>query len=624
MHVIASAAGHLFELYANGSFPVFEAEWKPSWQISANKFSKKYYMLLQQLSKKASLFVNACDYDIEGSVIGYNIIRFFGDIKRAKRMKFSALTKDEILKAYNSMSELDYPYINAGIARHYVDWLWGINVSRFLMRSLHKVSKKRITLSAGRVQTPTLYEVISKEFKRETYVPEPYFRIKLTVTLGSIPYSFTLSKIFENKKDAEKVAELLKKGYLEVVKVERINKTLERPPPFNLGDLQAEAGRIFGFSPYKTERVAEELYLEGLISYPRTNSQKIPPSVNVEEIIKELGKGPYGFLVSKLNSMVVGGRYLIKQGKEEDPAHPAIYPTGEKPGKITKDALKLYELIVRRFLASASRDAIINSIKVVTRVHPLEYVEELNFQSVVNPGWLSIYTYTQVKSFQGYIDIKEGTKIPISKVSISLEISKPEARYTKVSLLKWMEKVGIGTEATRGNIIEILFKRKYLSQKGKYIYPTPLGISIVNVLKENFPELVSVKLTTEMENMLKDVQRGKIDKDQAIELVKRKLSEYFTKYSNIEEKIGLALAKPLGLVKYEKCEICELEAFKDKLCEWHFEALKNLKEKINLWKIRTGYSEGVIIKKLYKSSATGIYTKEVIKKYFLDDVSHAN
>lgn len=612
-------------MYANNRFPVFEAEWRPTWEINkSSRFSRKFYQLLQFLSKSASLYVNACDYDIEGSVIGYNIIRFFGDINRAKRMKFSALTKDEILRAYNTMSNLDYPYINAGTSRHYVDWLWGINVSRFLMKSIKKASGKNFILSAGRVQTPTLYEVINRELVRETYVPEPFFRIKVTARLGNIDYTFTISKVFKTKYEAEKVVSLLRNNHAEVVNILSVRRIFERPPPFNLGDLQSEAGRIFGYSPYKTERLAENLYLDGLISYPRTNSQKIPPSVNINEIINEIGRGPYSFLVTKLN-MITKGKYIVRQGKEEDPAHPAIYPTGEKPGKLTKDELKLYELILRRFLASISEDAVLNVVKLSLRFHNIELMEDLGFQTIVNSAWLDLYPYVRVESFKGSINLKPGDKVPILKASVVLGSSKPEARYTKISLLKWMEKVGIGTEATRGNIIEILFKRGYLHQKGKYIYPTPLGMTLVKVLKDNFPELVSVDMTAEMEGMLRKVQKGELDKDYVIEVARKKLKEYFSKYEKYEEKIGTELAKPLGLVKYTKCKLCSLEAKYGELCEWHYEALRNLKEKIRIWTERTGYSEKEVMRKLYKLSSVGKYVKDVIKTYYLkDDVSHAS
>ncbi|MEM4139474.1 MAG: DNA topoisomerase, partial [Sulfolobaceae archaeon] len=194
-YVVAPTVGHLFTLSGNGGFPVFEAEWKPIWvEDKKANFAKKYYTLLSELSRKAELFINACDYDIEGSVIGYLIILFFGDIKKAKRMKFSSLTKYEILNSFKNLSELDYNMINAGLLRHKVDWLWGINVSRALMKAIYDVVGKKVVLSAGRVQSPTLINIVNKENERLLFTPEPKFKLLLTIEFKNKLIKIYLSK----------------------------------------------------------------------------------------------------------------------------------------------------------------------------------------------------------------------------------------------------------------------------------------------------------------------------------------------------------------------------------------------------------------------------------------------
>ena len=611
INVIAPAAGHLFSLYGDDSFPVFSMEWRPLWEIDETaKYTKKYYLLLRSLSQNAIEYINACDYDIEGSVIGYMIIRFFGDLKRAKRMKFSALTKSDILKAYANLSPLDYNMINAGIARHKVDWLWGINISRALMLAVKSISNKRVILSAGRVQSPTLIHVVDNEILREQYVPLPIYKINVKMTVGSQAISFTLDKTFDNKEDAQFFANKIKslRAFVKTVKFEE--KLLTRPPPFNLGDLQVEAGKILGYSPYYVERLAEELYLDGLISYPRTNSQKIPPSVNISEIVNGLERD-FAQLVKVLRN-ITKGEYIVRQGSKDDPAHPAIYPTGSKiQGKLPLQQYKLYELITRRFLASISKDAVVQTQRVTVELKGISE-QEITRQKVKFKGWLLLYPYYEIED-EEFLNVKEGEEVKIESVTIKMTLTKPTIkRYNKVQLLKWMEDSKLGTEATRGRIIETLFDRKYLVQKRGYIYPTPLGIVVVEILKDYFKDITSVELTSKMEEKLESIIEGKITVDDVVKETTFILSNYLKNYEKVKDKIGIKLSEILGLKNYEKCKFCELKAEYNGLCKYHYEALIKLKEAIGIWKRRTKMDEKTILKKIYTSKSTGKYVKDVI------------
>ena len=156
--VVSSTAGHLFTLVTDKrSYPVFEYRWVPRWEGERGaSFLKKFYSALKSLARGAKAFVNACDYDIEGSVIGYLIIKELGDVRRAKRAKFSSLTPQELRKSFQSLMPLDWDMIESGLCRHELDWIWGINVSRALMHMFRRVMSYRKPLSAGRVQSPTL------------------------------------------------------------------------------------------------------------------------------------------------------------------------------------------------------------------------------------------------------------------------------------------------------------------------------------------------------------------------------------------------------------------------------------------------------------------------------------
>ncbi len=606
--VIASAVGHLFNLTGPSGFPVYDVEWKPLWEIDKKfYYTRKYLLLLQKLCKYAKEYINACDYDIEGSVIGYMIIKNFGDLRKTRRMKFSSLTREELINSFNNLQSLDYNMVNAGIARHVVDWLWGINVSRALMSAVKEVSKKNVILSAGRVQSPTLIEVVKRHIDRETFVPLPFFKVELKIKLGNTITTVFLDQDFYNISDVKSIITKIKNDKLIIDKNILSKDKIVRPPPFNLGDLQLEAGRLFGISPYRTERIGEELYLDGVISYPRTNSQRIPATVNINEIVSGLSQR-FEKIVRELEFMT-NGKFIVKQGSKDDPAHPAIYPTGTIPKKLGKQESEVYELIVRRFLASISRDAEVTKQRIVLKFEKMKFSLQLSFQKITYEGWLKIYPYHKIEN-EELFDVNEGNEVEVISIKPRLLLTKPSAKFTRVSLLKWMEDIKIGTEATRGKIIETLFQRKYVTTQRGYVYPTRLGIIVSEVLEKYFNELTNVKMTADMEDKLNEIIYGKVNKEEVIEEVKNKISKYFEKYN--KEIIGMELAKGMNLIKYNKCKLCDFEAENDGLCKYHLIAKEKLNEAIKIWKDRTDFDTQTILKHIKGSKSTGKLISDIL------------
>ena len=225
--VVVSAAGHLFSLTqkeksAVWSYPIFSMEWKPTWESNREAgWSKKYYDAIVALAKGADSFVSSCDFDIEGSVIAYNIIRFICGANDGKRMRFSTLTRQDLVEAYDNASEhLDYPQINAGLARHQLDFLWGINMSRALTLALQKAGGYK-TLSTGRVQGPVLELLDAKQKEIDAFKPTPFWELQLDGKLDSDEISaMHVTGNFWNRKDAEKTLEKCKNGRAVVDSVE--------------------------------------------------------------------------------------------------------------------------------------------------------------------------------------------------------------------------------------------------------------------------------------------------------------------------------------------------------------------------------------------------------------------
>lgn len=622
--IIASAAGHLFSLYTESrGYPVFDYKWVPSYLVNSGaKHTSKYLRALKELSAGASYYVNACDYDIEGSVIGYMIIKSFGREDRAFRAKFSSLTTEELRKAFQSLSGLDYEMIEAGLCRHELDWIWGINVSRALMRAVRAGSGRSYVLSAGRVQTPTLKHVVEYLVERNSFVPLPLFNVKVEAIYGSriIELEYEGNPL-ESYRAAREIADRVKeRGYLIVEEFESDVKELRPPPPFNLGDLQEEAARVYGFSPSRTQSLAEDLYYNALISYPRTNSQKLPPTLNYAEIIKKLGSisADYQKLVTDLLAET-GGRLRPAQGAKEDPAHPAIYPTGVKPEQLSNEQWKVYNLIVRRFLAAFSSPAQISYARLTT-ISPGSGARFVTTgQELLKPGWIKYYNFIKV-SERPLPQLSRGAKLIIKSVSVNVAYTRPPKRLSKVDILRWMEGVEIGTESTRAMIIEKLFERKYLESTKKGVEVTDLGYGVVEVLEGFFPDLVSVELTRKFEKMMEGIRKGIIRREVVVKDASEALKGLLAEFDSRINEIGSRLSARLGLVSSSgRCSIpgCNREAAEGGLCKYHREALLRVEEGYGEWNRRKPVSRSEYLSAIMKMESTGKWAKDVIKHVLL-------
>ena len=615
-YVVASAAGHLFGLTTSeNGFPVFEYYWVPLWQIDLTaRHIKKFLSVLEFLCKRAKAYINACDYDIEGSVIGYLIIKWFGDLRRAYRMKFSTLTVHDIKRAFRSLSRLDWEMIEAGLARHELDWLWGINISRALMEAVRRVVGKRISLSAGRVQSPTLIEAARRCYKINLHVPSPYYNVKATLEHNGWRKRIVIVSSIETRNIAERIAKKLQDNpRLKVARVKKKLKTVLPPPPFNLGDLQLEAARLYKLSPYKTQEIAEKLYLDALISYPRTNSQKIPPTIDVRSIVLSLTRSPiHGKLAAELLAET-RGFLKPRQGEKDDPAHPAIHPTGNIAVGLKGYEAKIYDLIVRRFLASMARPLKLEETEVELH-HPSGIKIKLKGVVVVDEGWLKYYPYV---GFGGdkLPTLSEGDIIQLKNISVVEEYTEPPQHYTRASLVKWMEGVGIGTEATRARIVETLFERGYLKSEHGKVVVTDLGYAVADVLSAYFPQLTSVQLTREFEKKLEAIRRRLVTRQQVVleakKLIKSLVEEY--KASAIE-KVGEYLAASLGLIKtVDVCQVCgRAPTVNGIFCKFHADAYKKLVDGYKLWINRVGYlTPREYLSRLVRLCQTGRWIKEI-------------
>lgn len=569
-HICVPAVGHLFVLSPvkdknskGWNYPVFDFHWIPTYYRKETSWTKKYFENIQELVKNASEFVDAADVDTEGEVLLYNILRFICKVKDAKRMKFSTLTKDELVEAYKNMSpHIMLPMVESGLTRHTLDALWGFNLTRALTLALKNYAQKGFSiLSTGRVQGPTLAMLLERELDIRKFKPTPFWEIQVCVKVDSkeLVATYKEGKVWE-KEEADKIVNECKDKKAIVENITKKKYKQAPPVPFNTTDLQSEAYAQFKFSPTQTLSIAESLYQAGMISYPRSASQKLPPTIGYEKIMKALSSiKTYAPFVEEL---LKSAKLVPKEGTKEDPAHPAIYPTWEVPDikKLTPQQKKVYDLIVRRFLAVFGQDAIRESQTVTLDISGYKFV--IVGKRTIEPGWTKYYEPYLAREETILPELKLGETLEIIKIEQLAKETQPPARYSQGSIIKELEKRNLGTKVTRAEILQTLYDRGYIL--GKSIQVTKLGEAVTKALKEYCPKILSEELTRKFEKEMEDVYNGRKKREEVVEEAKETLKKILEEFRANEKKIGKKLLEGLQETRKEErrigiCPNCGLE-----------------------------------------------------------------
>jgi len=538
--LVGCAVGHLFnvtERKKSFEYPTFDLVWKPSFEISKkSEFSKKYLNVLKKLVKEADEFTVACDYDLEGSLIGYNIVKFVANKKDANRMKFSTLTKDELINSYEKKSKhLDFPLIHSGETRHMLDYFWGINLSRALTLAVKNAGFFKL-LSSGRVQGPALKVLAKRELEIKKFKPEPFWELE---AINQITLEHKKGKFFD-KKEVDKIYNKIKSEKQAIIISTKKKEFYQEPPaPFDLTSLQIESYRVFGMSPKETLSHAQELYSNAYISYPRTSSNQLPEVLNYKNILKGIGKQIiYLPLVNKLLS-----KKILKpnNGKKTDPAHPAIYPTGEVPKKLKDREKKVYNLIVRRTLATFAEKAKRETETIETEIKKEIFIARAT--RTIETGWHDYYKQFLKLDETKLPPLKKGDKIKIKKINKIEKETQPPRRFSQASIIKELEHHNLGTKATRAHIVDSLYYRDYIRENS--IEVTDLGLKIIEILKKYSPEIIDEKLTRTFEEEMERIREKKSKKEDVIGLAVDELTKILKKFKQQEKNIGKELVEAL-------------------------------------------------------------------------------
>jgi DNA topoisomerase-1 len=558
--VVVSALGHLYAVAGvkegkggGWSYPVFEYHWVPRWVVERKaSWARVWLEMLSKLAVDAEEFVDACDFDIEGSVIGYLVLRYAcGGMDRvARRMKFSTLTREELRDSFESLlPSLDFALVESGLARHEVDWLYGINLSRALTLAVKDSCGLYTVLSSGRVQGPTLRFISARERSIRIFVPTPFWCVRVKICVEGCVFDLEfdgglIGTVFE----AERIVKSCSVSEGHVVRIESEEFWHSAPVPFDSGLLQSEAYRLFRYTPMRTIKIAQQLYVKALISYPRTSSQKLPSAIGYRAILVKLGKSLlYKKLVQKLLAQSV---LKPKEGVKFDSAHPAIYPTGNLPEKVLDVSEKnIYDLIVKRFFAVFGESALKQRVKVIVDIN--QNLFSMAGYRTLKEGWLEFY-----KPYVCSNDVLlplffEGQKVVVKKAVLKEKFTNPPARYNPSSLLKKMEKEGIGTKATRATTIQMLYDRKYVDGI-QNIGVTDLGFEVTEILKSYCPSVVSSEMTKKLEEKMEQIQLHQETRQKVIKETVENLRQVMLSFKEKQLEIGASLGQKVRRSRLEE------------------------------------------------------------------------
>ncbi len=560
--IVTSAVGHLYGLVeekkGGWTYPVFNIKWEPSYKMSKGlHYVKDYIDTIMDLAQKADEFTIACDYDVEGEVIGLNVIRFACKKKDAHRMKFSTLTKPDLVEAYeHKKPHLDWGQAYAGETRHQLDWYYGINLSRALTSSVKAAGSFKV-MSVGRVQGPALKILVDREKEIQAFKSEPYWQIGLwgKYHQDAVEAWHINDKIFE-KNEVNRILATVK-GQKEALvnSVKRTQREQAPPYPFDLTTLQSEAYNLFKITPKETLDIAQSLYLAGVTSYPRTSSQQLDPKLGFRKILNDLARQASYTELSK--TLLAYPELKPNNGKKTDPAHPAIFPTGVSPDKLAAREQKMYDLIVRRFLATFAKAALRETMEVSLEVKGELFVAKGT--RTVQENWHVFYKpYVKLEEVS-LPDMKEKEKVTIQEIKKVDKQTQPPNRYNQSSIIKELEKRNLGTKATRADILERLFQRGYI--EGIQITVTKLGMETITILEKYAPTIIDDNLTAHFEDDMEKIREGQQKEATVLLEAQHYLTELLADFRKKEKTVGEDIIKSLHETRDEQnyisaCPVC--------------------------------------------------------------------
>src|SRR4051812_30553889 len=618
-YVLSSAVGHLLELVVPEEFDVKRGKWSfkhlpiipPRFGLSPLEKSEQRLDLLLRLMKRKDVtaLINACDAGREGELIFRYIVQHAKNKKPIERLWLQSMTQQSIRQGFASLrpdKEL-LPLADAAKSRSEADWLVGINGTRAMTAFNSKEGGFYLT-TVGRVQTPTLAILVEREEKIKAFTSKDYWEVhaRFAAKAGEYPGRW-FDPQFKKDDDPERKAERLWEekraaaivaacqGKTGIASEESKPSTQLSPLLFDLTSLQREANGRFGFPARMTLSLAQALYEKHkVLTYPRTDSRALPEDYlpTVKDTLKALGESD-AFSTFARQILKAGwvkpNKRVFDNSKISD--HFAIIPTLQTPKHLNEAEQKLYDLVVRRFLAVFYPAAEYLQTTRVTRVDPHHFRTE--GRVLQSPGWLAVYGRAVGEEAQTLAAIEPNEKVPVLEVGEQAAQTKPPSRYTEATLLSAMEGAGklveddelreamgakgLGTPATRAATIEGLIREEYVNRDGRELVPTPKAFSLLFALHMlHIVELASPELTGEWEHKLKLIEAGKLTREEFMEQIMELVRKVVTviKTGEIPDVVYATVSAPCP-----KCGGVVQENYRKFQCQ---------KCDFNLWKVTSG------------------------------------
>jgi len=560
--VVKSSYGHVRDLPENSLGVDEKNNFNPHYVILPK--AKKVIYELKKIVKQCEKIYLATDYDREGEAIAWHLTKVLGlDLENVLRITFHEITSQAIYEALSNPRKIDLNLVNSQQARRIIDRLVGYKLSPLLWKKIAN------GLSAGRVQSVALKFIYDREKEIENFVPQEYWTVEceffkedqvLNTKLVYIDGKKLEKLDIKSKEEAEKIVDEVKKfGFGKIVNVKIEEKTKSPSEPYITSTLQQEASWKLKFSPSKTMSIAQSLYegvdlgnneRVGLITYMRTDSVFVSEYA-IEELRKYIKEK---FSEDYLSKNIRKYKTKIKNAQE---AHEAIRPTSvyREPDRIkqylTEDQYKLYKLIWTRFVATQMEDMKYQNIVVDIEVDK-KYVFQYETKKILFEGYTKVLPEEKKEGNQyvEIIELNKGDELKIKDCVAKQHFTEPPARYTEASLIKELEKNGIGRPSTYATIVDTLKQRRYVELKERKFYITELGKEVVEILSKYFTEIIDKSYTAKIEKLLDKIAQGKENWVKIVNIFYEPLTK------EIEKASQEIKPKKNEILVSKKCELC--------------------------------------------------------------------
>ena len=571
-NAIVGLKGHVVQV----DFPPEYSEWRkvePRELIDAplikTETAKAVVRAVKKLAAEAQSLVIATDFDREGELIGLEALQLAAEenqklVRSVRRARFSALTPGEINRAFSHLDHLSEPLARAGEARQDIDLIWGATLTRFVSIATSRLGSQ--FLSVGRVQTPTLVLVAEREKERRAFVSEQFWVIKVDLEAdGTVFSAGHKDERFTDQARAQAIFDKLK-GPARVAGVKQTSRKVPRPAPFNTTSFTSAATSL-GYTAASVMRIAEDLYMDGFISYPRTDNTVYPSSLDLRESLATVAQGQFGREAQEL----LGRATLTpSRGDKRTTDHPPIYPTGApRAGELNDREARIYELVVRRFFATLADEAVVESNRLDLVIDGEPFFARGS--RVVRPGWLAYYPYSRQKDLELPLVHKDDLLRLLDK-QLEQRETQPPARYGQGALIELMEKYNLGTKATRHAIIQNLYDRGYVH--GNPVEPTEMGLKMAEALQEFAPRIASPDMTAQLEKDMDLISERDRTKEEVVAISRDLLRKAYTSLEQHRQEVAAKIYEGISgdrtLAECPKCGKHNLRVIRSKATKKRF------------------------------------------------------